>query len=298
MAFCARWDSRSKYLKDIDELIIPFHGTTDRLTDFLDEHINQRVILDIKEPWKPFFKAIFTPIREKYTNLAFRLSEVSTEAIRDIQSTKIPYFINKVAVEWETFNELVELGVSDIYIGEQLGFELDDVGRASAAAGVMTRIFPNVAQSSNINTDPLKKFFVRPEDIDLYNRRYISVFEFFIPPDIDLNWDVIYRAYVINKKWSGPLQEIIIGLDSDINDTFISPRWGAMRMTCHRKCLKHGNCDLCNTIYSLSKSLAAIQVMPTPPTDTKAAAKATMQTLDTYDIAAINPPPPPVLPNF
>ena len=187
MAFAARWDSRSKYLNDIDELIIPFHGTTDKLTDFLDAHINQRIIIDIQEPWRSFFGAIFAPIGEKYTNVALRLSELNPDMISDIKNTKIPFFFTEVAVEWEKFHELVNYGISDIYIGEQLGFELDDVGRAAARAGIRTRIFPNVAQSARTSTDPLKKFFLRPEDVDLYNRRYISTFEFYIPIGVYLN---------------------------------------------------------------------------------------------------------------
>ena len=298
MAFAARWDSRSKYLNDIDELIIPFHGTTDKLTDFLDAHIDQRVIVDIQEPWRSFFGAIFAPIGEKYTNIALRLSEVNMDIIPDIKKTKIPYFTTEVVVEWEKFQELVSYGVSDIYIGEQLGFELDDVGRASARAGIRTRIFPNVAQSARTNTDPLKKFFLRPEDVDLYNRRYISTFEFYIPIGIDLNWDVLYRAYAINKKWTGRLDEIIIGLDSDIDSTFISPYWASARMTCHRKCLKYSDCNICGQLYNLSKSLAAIRVMPKPPVDTKAAAKETMKTIDRKTIDAEEPLDPPIVPNF
>ena len=143
MAFAARWDSRSKYLNDIDELIIPFHGTTDKLTNFLDAHINQRIIVDIQEPWRNFFGAIFAPIGEKYTNIALRLSELNMDIIPNIKKTKIPYFTTEVVVEWEKFQELVNYGVSDIYIGEQLGFELDDVGRAAARAGIRTRIFPS-----------------------------------------------------------------------------------------------------------------------------------------------------------
>lgn len=298
MAFAARWDSRSKYLNEIDELIIPFHGTTEKLTDFLEAHADQRIIVDIKEPWRNFFGAIFAPIGEKYTNIALRLSELNKEAISDIKNTKIPYFSTEIAVEWEKFHELVNYGVSDIYIGEQLGFELDDVGRASARAGIRTRIFPNVAQSALTETKPLKKFFLRPEDVDLYNRRYISTFEFYIPIGTDLNWDVLYRAYAINKKWTGRLDEIIIGLDSDINNTFISPYWASARMICHRKCLKYSDCNTCEKIYDLSKSLEAIQIMPKPPKDTKIAAKETMKVLDNNNIESESPPPAPIVPNF
>ena len=69
-------------------------------------------------------------------------------------------------------------------------------------------------------------------------------------------------------------------------------------MTCHRKCLKYSDCNICGQLYNLSKSLAAIRVMPKPPVDTKAAAKETMKTIDRKAINAEEPLEPPVVPNF
>jgi len=298
MAFCARYDSRSKYLNEIDEIIIPFHGTTQNLPEFLEAHSNQRIILDIKEPWKAFFTTIFTPIAEKYTNIALRFPELTADLVAILQNLKIPYFSTQIVVEWELFNELLEKGVSDIYISEQLGFELDKISKVVAKHKIRTRIFPNIAQAARADTDPLKKFFIRPEDIDLYNRRYISTFEFYIPEDLDLNWDVLYRAYAINKKWNGPLSEIILGLDNDIVSTFMSPHWGEFRMDCARKCLQGHSCNMCNILYDFSKSLEKIEIMPKPPIDTKQAAKIIMEHIDNKTLDAETPTPIPQIPNF
>lgn len=298
MAFCARYDSRSKYLDKIDEIIIPFHGTTDKLPEFLEQHANQRVIIDIKEPWKAFFTTIFIPIQEKYGNIALRFPELTMDLIADMQKLKIPYFSKEIATEWEYVNELISKGVSDIYIGGQLGFELAKVSKLAAKHKIRVRVFPNVSQGARIDTDPLRKFFIRPEDIDLYNRRYISTFEFYIPENLDLNWDVLYRAYVINKKWAGPLSEIILGLDSDLISTYISPHWGEFRMDCERNCLKGNGCNMCSTLYDFSKSLEKMAIMPKPPKDTKAAAKTIMEKIDNKDINAAAPAMIPQIPNF
>ena len=160
------------------------------------------------------------------------------------------------------------------------------------------RIYTNVAQVLYNETDPLKAFFIRPEDIDLYNRRYISTFEFYFPEDVDLNWDVLYKAYVLNKKWLGPLKEIIIGLNSDIEDTTIMPRWAAARMDCHRKCFKGSSCNICNQIYELSKSLKEIQVKYQSPANSKETAKFIMQDLDNKTVTSDIYFKPPEIPNF
>lgn len=298
MAFCARYDNRSKYLNEIDEIIIPFHDSDNNLAEFLDAHSKQRVIVDIKGDWRPFFAAIFTPIAEKYTNIALRFSQFNESMIPALQQIKIPYFSAQPIVEWELLNELLKQGVSDVYISGQLGFELEKVARVVAPYGARIRVYPNVVQTARQNTDALKKFFIRPEDVDLYNRRYISTFEFYIPNGVDLNWDILYDAYAINKKWSGPLFELIVGLDSDINNMYISPKWGEFRINCERNCLKGKNCNMCNTIYELSKSLQKLEVMPRPPKDTKETAKKIMQKIDSKKIDAEPPHPTPKMPNF
>lgn len=298
MAFCARWDSRSKYLDKIDELIIPFHGTTDTLTSFLEEHKHQRIILDIKDEWKNFYKTILEPISEQYPNLVLRFQTKEALLESNIIDTTIPYFLNEVCVEWEKLNEIIALKVTDVYISEQLCFELAEVAKVAAAGGVRTRVYPNVLQGARSSTDDLKKFFVRPEDVDLYNRRYISTFEFYYPEDIDINWDVLYRAYAVNKKWRGPLKEIIIGLENDMNSTYVSPRWAELRMDCRRKCLKGNSCNACNQIAALAKSFEQLEVMPVLPNDTKNAAKEVFQEIDAKTIDNENPAPPPIIPNF
>lgn len=298
MAFCSRYDSRSKYLFDIDEIIIPFHDSDKNLMEFIEAHQNQRVIIDIKNEWRSFFTAIFLPIREKYSNVAIRLSELTDEIYSDLQKIDLPFFLNKVIVEWEGFETTTNLGVSDIYIGGQLGFELSDVARAAVRKQVRIRIHPNVAQSMYKETDPLKTFFVRPEDIDLYNRRFISTFEFYFPEEVDLNWDVLYKAYAIDKKWNGPLKEIIIGLDSDINNMTISNRWTAQRLDCHRKCFKGSSCNVCKQFYDLSKNLETIKVRFKAAEDSPEIAKHIMEDIDKKQVDSEIPFSTPDIPDF
>lgn len=298
MAFCARYDGRSQYLFDIDELIIPFHERKDNLAEFLEAHVNQRIIIDIKENWKEFYAAILQPIMTKFPNSVLRFHSMTDGIAKKLHELNLPFFVSTVATNWEVLYRLTKFGVTDIYIGEQLCFELKDVTRAARKWKFRVRVFPNVAQYSIPETESLKRFFVRPEDVDIYNRRYISTFEFFIPENVDLNWDSLYRIYAINKKWRGPLSEIIQGFDSDLISTFVSPRWAEFRMVCGRSCFKGSNCNMCNTLYDFSKSLAAIEVMPKPPKDTKAAAKAVLKEIDTHAIDSITKPTIPKIPNF
>ena len=137
MAFCARFDSRSHYLYEIDEIIIPFHNRSDNLAEFLDAHQKQRVIVDVRDEWKNFYAAIFTPLVEKYPNLVIRVSEITPELSTALKNINATFFSAQIAAHWEVLYYLASLGVSDIYIGEQLCFELNDVSKAADRKSVV-----------------------------------------------------------------------------------------------------------------------------------------------------------------
>ena len=126
-------------------------------------------------------------------------------------------------------------------------------------------MFPNVAQSSWEGTAALKKFFIRPEDVDAYEP-YIDTFEFWDDSDEYRNHQkhmniVLHHIYAIDKKWFGKLNEIIYGLDCDIDSRFTIPRFAEMRIKCNKKCMKGGSCNICDNIYDLSKTLEKAEIM-------------------------------------
>lgn len=108
-----------------------------------------------------------------------------------------------------------------------------------------------MAQSSFSETVALKKFFIRPEDTDIYSQ-YIDIFEFY---NVDEKLDTYYKIYAIDKKWFGQLNEIIIDFNSDIDNKYIVPRFLEMRYKCGKKCFKGGHCRRCEVIEELSSSL-------------------------------------------
>ena len=162
------------------------------------------------------------------------------------------FFFDIVVRDWDTFNTFIEAGVSDIYLVEQMMFEIKDAAAAAHKAGVKVRTFPNIAQKKYEETESIKSFFIRPEDIDLYEG-LVDVMDIYTIDEI--NQDVVLDIYKKDKMWWGPLKELIIGLDTDINGRYIIPRFGERRLNCNRKCFKGQKCDICQTVEQLSKNL-------------------------------------------
>lgn len=175
------------------------------------------------------------------------------------------YFVWKFFNEWEeakwfymdkvsTLDKLTEYknkGVSDIYLCGELCFELDKLAKVLHEAGIRIRVCPNYVQMSG-NINPTLGFWIRPEDIKLYSQ-FVDVFE--LVPTAAKNFSILHKIYFQDQRWFGPYSEIIAGYDGPLNGQTTIPFFGEYRVSCGKKCLKGGHCQMCFTSEQLSKSL-------------------------------------------
>lgn len=257
MKYCIDYNKKSKILDKVDEINIVYNLKDTTLLEFLLTNKEKRVNiciedLDIEKQLTAIEKIKDIKNSNENLQLFIRLQNINDDLIKKIKEYNLPFYINLRVNNWDTFRGLIDLGVSDIYITEDLCFNLLSVSSIAHSNGVQLRTFPNVAQSQWNSMESLKKFFIRPEDIDTYSM-YIDVVEFF--GDIDKT-EVLYKIYAIDKKWMGRLDEIIIGFDGDLDSRFILPKFASYRTNCRKKCLKGGSCHICEAIEELSKTLA------------------------------------------
>lgn len=257
MKYCIQYQRNFKYIKEIDEITISlskFKKLSDifefselyrdkRLNFFLDEEFEKNFI---DKKLIEYFNSL-----NKNIDFAIKLSSYKKEIIDEIKNNghNIKFFISTFIKDWDTLMGYVKLKPSDIYIVENLGFELLSVSKLLHENNIRVRVFPNVAQSSWRKTPPLKKFFIRPEDVYLYES-YIDVFEFFGKLD---SIETYYKIYNIDKKWFGKLNELILDLDhEEIDSRFILPVFAERRLNCGKRCLKGTKCRVCEAVENLS----------------------------------------------
>ena len=70
------------------------------------------------------------------------------------------------------------------------------------------RTFCDICQTSWPEEESLRTFFIRPEDLFLYNK-YIDVVEFFNAENNKNSLNALYDLYNTGRRWAGPLKEII-----------------------------------------------------------------------------------------
>ena len=154
---------------------------------------------------------------------------------------------------------MMDLGVTDIYVVNELGFSLDKCAAAAHKQNIKIRVFPNVAQSSWYNTSDLTKFFIRPEDVEDY-LPYVDVFEIFENEENPLFAETLYKVYAKDHRWMGELNEIILNFNVKLNGKYTHPLWTSRRISCEKKCLKGSRCDMCHTIAELGETLEKVQI--------------------------------------
>lgn len=257
MKYCIDYHRGFKNADKADEFTITYTKKNDVLIDFLEKFKEKRINLFIKEEISYAELKLLKTIRNAYPNLFLKFESYNPENIEDIVESGVPFFFGNRVNNWDEFLGLIDLGVTDMYIVEDLCFELNKITPIAHDAEVQLRTYPNIAQSRWRDTSEIKKFWIRPEDISMYES-YLDVLEFF---GSESQVSVLLKIYKEDKKWFGPLNEIIIGIHSDLDSRFITPRFAEKRIRCGKECLKGGKCQMCERIVSLSKTLKSADLM-------------------------------------
>ena len=260
MKYCINYSNKSHIIDKVDEILIRYdkNKILELFTQFIPAHLNQRVIVQLIEEnnidtiVNNLKKIISIYNENKDIKFDIQLPFYNQKFMEELKDTNLKYFFKAAANSWDKFIGLMSQNVSDIYITDELAFELDKVAEIAHKNNIKVRIYPNVAQSRWDKLSDILKFFIRPEDIEMYEP-YVDVCEFY--GDKAQQIDTYYKIYQEDKKWFGDLQEIIIGLDSKIDSRYIIPRFAEKRIKCGKDCLKGGKCEMCKRILDLSEQL-------------------------------------------
>lgn len=260
MKYCGRFSNKIK-MSVFDEISILYDRQDRQLITYLQEHTNQRTILIVKdlidfeqaEEWKKL-----NAIQEKYPEFNFAVCfgepkkfEEAPDALQHcIGNLQIPFFTGDVVVNFDQLHYLCGLGVCDVYLGEDICFDLKRAKTICERTNTQIRAFPNVGQCSVKSGPALKKFFIRPEDVEEYSD-CIDTLEFWGPLDRQVTLHKIYTK----GEWFGDLKELFLDFNLSFDSRCIMPGFAYARKTCGRKCMRGDHCTICDSVYSISKKL-------------------------------------------
>jgi hypothetical protein len=246
--------------KDNIEYWINYNGHDAGVKNFLTQNPHKKIVirLDEKEIINflaedkiDFYETIIASKINTSFSFLLKYNNYSQQICKKLYEKKIPFFFDIKVNSWDILYGLLDLHASEIYVCEELAFELEKVSKIIRGNGAKVRIYPNICQSTWASSPALKQFFIRPEDVDLYEP-YVDTLEFW---GTKKDYNVLYETYAIKKRWYGYLNEVIVGLVSDIDNRCIAPGFGKVRLHCNKKCLKGEHCSLCETIEQLANNL-------------------------------------------
>lgn len=253
MKYSIKFYKGCQVLAEADEISIVYSEKDAQLLKFAKKYKNTRIVADCtllsQEDFVESLEIFKTA--SKNFNFAVKLNFAQKNFLPDLNENMIKYFFVDRANTLDKLIGFINLGVSDVYIADELGFYLAEIAQRCHDNGVSVRVFPNVAQSSSlIKGDTFRYFYIRPEDVSIYEP-YVDYMEFFGPID---RQSVLFKIYR-EEQWLGSLNTLILGLEKEIPNTCIVPYFGQARVKCRKRCSINQSCEVCNNIINLAKVL-------------------------------------------
>ena len=253
MKYCLKYTNLCKNLSKVDEIQIQY--IEDRgLLKFMEKFAKQRIILavggELPESELNKLKAIHKQYPEYRFAVGFK--DKATCNYEGLVAAGIDFFIREPCQNWEYLTWLLKIGVSDVNLSGALAFEFPKVKYLLDRQDrkVNARITPNIVQSILPETDSLVKFYIRPEDMEIYEQ-YIDILEFEGLEHQDTFLDIYQR-----KIFIGNLNQCIYNFSDKVDNKGLSTLFGERRVSCGQQCLKGGRCRRCYDMKTISVHIA------------------------------------------
>ena len=254
MKYCFHYNIRNRNLSKADELIFDYYEDNVNLIEKVQTISEKvRIIIDITNfGGKPNWDIIGASV-QVHPNSAVLITKTQIDFVSALRMKNIKWFFADGCYTWDLLNECLNYGVTDVYIIDELGFDIINVSRVCKDKGVQVRVYPNVAQTSArlLTLGDYTSFYIRPEDVKIYEE-YIDIFEFFGSSNKE---SVLYDIYS-SEEWDGPLESLILNLyrGDMVKNSLIPNIFGFYRLECKKKCNYHA-CRLCKKNISSARTI-------------------------------------------
>lgn len=238
-----------KYLDEVDEILINWTKIDKTLSQFLEQHSHQTVILQVAIVWTEQMFDYFDAIVKKYKNIKFC---IPFEDAKLMVEHNYPFYFIESAWTLEEFYTFLSYPITDITLMGDMGFKLNKLSSYAHDKGVKIRVKPHMCNGSALTEaiPDILHFFIRPEDIESYEE-YVDICDLYA---LDNKANFFYKVYAKQKKWFGNLKELILFMEDDIDSRSLIPAFGRYRVKCGHKCM-YGRCGICIAAENLGKTL-------------------------------------------
>lgn len=245
MNYCVSYKSSHK--QEADEIKVPVNQLG-ILWSFIKDNLQKRYCILFNEVDSKGLEqlAILKEGKINYVCAAARY-----DALFTLFDRGEPAYLTTPITDWESFNILKNLGVTDIYIDGPLGFQMEAIkrGKGDIKIRVSPSVSPNTSPAAN---SAINNFFIRPEDISLYSDA-IDVIDFNIFENE--KEDTLFKIYKSGSS-NLPLEVLITGYKGTVLNSLLSDQFAVSRYNCGQKCQIPGySCHICEKEELLSQNI-------------------------------------------
>lgn len=151
---------------------------------------------------------------------------------------------------------VIDMGVSDIFMADDLVYCLPDVKKICEKNNIQTRLVLNLIPITLPNKGrDVTSFIPRPMDTKFLSK-FIDIFEFDCGDPYDWHeFEVLLKIYYHKHYWFGDLTELNEDIDLPFGfpDDQIDPHLTEFRHNCNRSCDRGRRCTYCQDVYNLAE---------------------------------------------
>ena len=241
-----------------DEYNITFVNKPDNfenLMEFLSKYPDTRfnITIDTKEYQFDYSKL---PILNTIHKHIYIVTSLYENHYKQLQEMGIKFYFNAdfPIVNFRLLKYVIDLGVTDVYIMDDLCYDLKRVRAAADKNNVSIRMILNHIPSMLLDkgSDVRSPIFI-PETVDELSK-YIDTAEF----DDGGSWarlETLYKIWFIKKQWRENLQAINTDLQIAIPNQSMIPDFTIYKMNCGYRCGYGSVCKKCNQFFDMAKDL-------------------------------------------
>ena len=250
MLFSISYQSKMKKLAD--EIRCPYNQLG-LLLKFIKENPQKRYLIEL--PSSITEEGIDKAVKEleiikdmvsDYTFACYSLNSFKETRKRGYQA-----FLALPVTDWELFDSLLEEGASDIWIDGALGFQTDAIARAKSSTKI--RAVPNY--SAVIGDMKPNSFFIRPEDLDKYQRAVDIIFF----REKDISREIILFTIYKRGNFIGNIEDLIPVTRESTPNALFKEDFAETRLNCRQSCKVPGHhCTYCRTYFNIGRNIQKI----------------------------------------
>lgn len=225
-----------------------------KMLEFLEVYSDAQINISFKN-WD---SSIAYSILKTAENVGVVLSVEQLKYAAELKEKRYKFYLDRDmgAYNYESLDFLINLGVSDVYILDDLWFTLPNTHEICENNGVKIRLVLNRIPSTTPNRGVNPKAPIFIPNMFQYLNQFVDMFEFDLGKTPNWNYcDVLYKYWFNNKQWLGQLYEINEDVQFDLPASSMFPDLARYKLTCGKRCISHpdNTCNKCNQYLDIAK---------------------------------------------